>query len=355
MNDRVKFEIGADQDNQELREQIDRHTAWSREEMLSGSWWHSIELTDGTITPGIHPLTELRDYYQRLQLPDDLSGTRLLDIGCWDGFYSFEAERRGASVVSVDCWRPDNFFKARQALGSACEFHELSVYDVSRDRLGRHDIVLFLGVLYHLRHPLLGLEQVCEVTGDFAVISSHIIDGFYNSLHPVMEFYEVDELGGQYDNWWGPNVDCLTRMIRAAGFARTELLHQEETRAIIKAWRNWDDRPHESTPSLEIVDIVNAASLDHVFPLSGRRAFISIRVKGLAPVASRDDVRVEIGGFGINPVYVGPWIGPYPDDQLQINAPIPPGLLPGPVEVRVWREDRESQTETIELQPGGRW
>jgi len=355
MTQNEKFEMNVEQDNRPLRDQIDQNTAWSREEMLSGSWWHSIDLGDGVVTPGIHPLAELQDYYQRLQLPVDLTGARLLDIGCWDGYYSFEAERRGASVVSVDCWRPENYFKAREALGSANQFHELSVYDVTHERLGSFDIVLFLGVLYHLRHPLLGLEQVCEVTRDFAVISSHIIDGFYHSPHPVMEFYEVDELGGQYDNWWGPNVDCLTRMIRAAGFARTELLHQEETRAIIKAWRNWDDRPRESSPSLEIVDIVNASSLDHVFPHRGRRAFVSIRVAGLPPVASRHDVRVEIGGFGINPVYVGPWIGPYPDDQLQINAPIPPGLLPGPVEVRVWHADRESQPATIELLPGNRW
>lgn len=355
MADKEIFELAAGQDGAELRGQIERNTAWSRAEMLGGSWWHSIDLGDGFVTPGIHPLAGLREYYDRLQLPDDLTGRSLLDIGCWDGFYSFESERRGARVVSVDCWRPANYFRARQALGSPAEFHELSVYDVTRERLGSFDIVLFLGVLYHLRHPLLGLEQVCEVTRDFAVISSHVIDGFYHSPHPVMEFYEVDELGGQYDNWWGPNVDCLTRMIRAAGFARTELLHQEETRAIIKAWRNWDDRPDERHPSLEIVDIVNAGSLDQFFPHRGRHAFISIRITGLPLEARRDEVRVEIGGFGINPVYVGPWIGPYPGDQLQINVPIPPGLTPGPAGVRVWRHDRQSQVVTIDLVPGTTW
>jgi tRNA (mo5U34)-methyltransferase len=346
-------------DNQQLREQIDQNTAQSRTEMLGGSWWHSIDLGrtpgSGPITPGVHPIEELHAWYNRLDLPDDLTGRRLLDVGCWDGFYSFEAERHGAEVVSVDCWRPENYFKARAALQSPAEFHELSVYDVTRERLGTFDIVLFLGVLYHLRHPLLGLEQICEVTRDFAVVSSHIIDGFYQSAHPIMEFYEIDQLGGQYDNWWGPNVDCMTRMLRAAGFARTELLYQEETRAVIKAWRNWDDRPGEAVPSLGIVDIVNASSLDHYFPHRGQRAFISLRVTGLPADARRDELRVEIGGFGINPVYAGPWIGPYPADQFQINAPIPPGLVPGPVDVRVWHRDRESPFVRIDLVPGTQW
>lgn len=341
--------------HQQLRRQIERNTTRSREEMLEGSWWHSIDLGDGHITPGVHPLTELKENYRRLGLPDQLSGKRLLDVGCWDGFYSFEAERHGATVVAVDCWRPENFFLARQALASTVEFHELSVYDIDQDRIGAFDIVIFLGVLYHLRHPLLGLEQICEVTRDYALISSHITDGFYHSSQPVMEFYEVDELGGQYDNWWGPNIDCLIRMVRAAGFVRAEILHREETRVLLRASRHWNDRPAEAVPSLEIVDIVNAASLDHVFPHRGRQAFVSIRVAGLPEGARRDDVRVEIGGFGANPVYVGPWIGPYPAEQRQINVPVPPGLRPGPVDVRVWHHDRESPLARIELIEGSRW
>lgn len=348
-------EISGDPQHSRLREQIEQNTVRSRDEMLEGSWWHSIDLGNGRVTPGVHPLAELRENYERLGLPDDLSGQRLLDVGCWDGFYSFEAERHGAQVVAVDCWRPENFLRARQELSSRVDFHELSVYDIGRDQLGVFDIVLFLGVLYHLRHPLLGLEQICEVTGGTALISSHIIDGFYHSPQPVMEFYEVDELGGQYDNWWGPNIDCLIRMVRAAGFARAEVVHREETRVLIRAMRQWDDRPGEPVPSLEIVEIVNAASLDHVFPYQGRRAFVSIRLAGHRDALSRQDVRVEIGGFGINPVYVGPWIGPYPADHLQINAPIPPGLRPGPAEVRVWCRDQESQVMSIDLAPGTRW
>ena len=119
----------------------------------AGSWWHSIDLGHGQVTPGAHSLEELNGIYARFNLPDDLSGKRFLDVGCWDGFYSFEAERHGAEVVAVDCWRPENFFIARRALQSKVEFREMSVYELSREALGSFDIVLFHGVLYHLRHP----------------------------------------------------------------------------------------------------------------------------------------------------------------------------------------------------------
>ena len=342
-------------ENTQLRTNINQNTARFKEAMLAGSWWHSIDLGDGYVTPGVHSFDKLTEIYQLFGLPEDLTGRRALDIGCWDGFYSFEMERHGASVVSVDCWRPENFFRAREALGSKAEFHELSVYDVTRERLGSFDVVLFLGVLYHLRHPLLGLEQVCEVTRDVAIISSHVIDNFYTSPRPIMEFYEIDELGGQYDNWWGPNVDCLTRMLRAAGFARTEFLRQETTHAFIKAYRTWNDRPGESTPSLRIVDIINATSYDHQFPVRGGKASLALSVEGLPAATTREEVRVEVGGFGIAPVYVGQWVGSGRTDQFQINVPVPPGLDPGRVEVRLWRGAQESQPYPIELIPGTQW
>jgi len=69
---------------------------------LSGDWWHTIRLDTGELTPGVHSLEELEDNYGSFALADDLTGKRVLDIGCWDGFYSFEAERHGAQVVAVD-------------------------------------------------------------------------------------------------------------------------------------------------------------------------------------------------------------------------------------------------------------
>ena len=72
----------------------------------SDLWWHSIDLGNGLVSPGVHSLEELQSLYRSLNLPEDLSGKSLLDIGCWDGFYSFEAERHGAKVTAVDCCQP---------------------------------------------------------------------------------------------------------------------------------------------------------------------------------------------------------------------------------------------------------
>jgi tRNA (mo5U34)-methyltransferase len=341
-----------------LRKKLEENAVSANAEMAAGSWWHSIDLGQAGITRGVHPLEELRGNYALFSLPGDLSGKSLLDIGCWDGFYSFEAERNGARVTSVDCWRPENFFRAREALNSRAEFHELSVYDVTKERLGSYDIVFFLGVLYHLRHPLLALEQVCEVTRDFAVIESHVIDNIvpdWPAGRPVMEFYEFDQLGGQYDNWWGPNIECLTQMARSAGFVRVELLRREATRATIKAFRRWGDKPVSAAPEVRVNDVFNAVTVERQFPRHGRHAFAAILVDGFPADARRWEVRAEIGGFGAQPIYVGPSGDPAHAGLTQINVPMPPGLDTGKAAVSVWHAGRLSNEFEIEIVDGTQW
>lgn len=340
---------------EEIRKDIDQIAAEQREKLLGGSWWHSIDLGGGRITPGVHSIEELRGNYDRFGLPADLTGRRLLDVGCWDGFYSFESERRGADVTSVDCWRPENFFVAREALGSAVEFREMSVYELSRRDPGAFDIVLFLGVLYHLRHPLLALERICELTRETAIIETHVIDSVFPTDRPIMEFYEFDQLGGQYDNWWGPNVECLCQMARAAGFARVELIRREPTRATIRAHRRWDDRPAAVDPSLRIRKVFNAVTIDGAIPTTGRHAFIGVLVEGLREDVRRWDLRVEVGGFGTHPIYIGPSGDPAAAGMTQINVPVPPGLDPGPTSLRLWRDGRLSDDADLILVKGTDW
>ncbi|MBP6822449.1 MAG: DUF1698 domain-containing protein [Acidobacteria bacterium] len=335
----------------ELRQILDNTAAAQRDALAMTGWWHSIDLGNGQVTPGAHKIEELRDNYSKFLLPD-LKGKRVLDIGCWDGFYTFESERLGASVTSVDCWRPEKFFVAREALKSKAEFHELSVYEVTKEKLGAFDVVFFLGVLYHVKHPLLALEQVCEVTRDLAVIETHQIDNLFDTKHPVMEFYEMDELGGQYDNWWGPNVECLVQMTRTAGFVRVEVLRRQDTRVVIKAYRRWDDKPNEAAPSLKIVDVLNAVNLDHILPRRGRNAVLALSVAGLPENATRDSVRVEVGGFGAKPVYVGKWGD---EGNWQINVPVPLGLELGKTIITVWNGNQLSDNFEIELIEGGQW
>src|SRR5262245_51325353 len=145
----------------------DALTPKSLEEQVAAlNWWHKIDLGHGIVTPGPDP-TPAR--LPELQIPHDLTGLSVLDIGAWDGFFSFEAERRGARrVLATDsfCWGQGGwgtkaaFELARRALGSRVEDLDIDPLDLSPDRLGTFDLVLFIGVLYHMRHPLLALERV---------------------------------------------------------------------------------------------------------------------------------------------------------------------------------------------------
>jgi tRNA (mo5U34)-methyltransferase len=161
-----------------------------------------------------------------LDLPASLADKTVLDIGAWDGFFSFEAERRGASrVVAMDyhCWRQAEghpskagFELARRALGSTVEDVTLDVMELSAERTGIFDVVLFLGVLYHLRNPLLALERVFSVTSDLLVLETHVTR--LGTRRPAMVFYPGDELGGDPTNWWGPNEPAVLAMLRDVGF-----------------------------------------------------------------------------------------------------------------------------------------
>jgi tRNA (mo5U34)-methyltransferase len=197
-----------------------RTDAELREAIRGYDWYHSIELRPGIITPG---RAAERNVLPLLGIPADLSGMTVLDIGCWDGFFSFECERRGAKrVVATDVWETlgrDAFDFARAELGSAVEPVQASVYDLP-DVLGeRFDLVLFLGVLYHLKHPLLALEKVAEVTapGGLAIIDS-AVDAETLMGRPLMAFYPGDELNGDPTNWWTPNVSALASMLGVSGF-----------------------------------------------------------------------------------------------------------------------------------------
>ncbi len=322
-----------------------------RQQFLDNRWWHSIDLGNGFVTPGAIPLPELQANFAYLQLPKNLSGKRVLDIGCWDGFYSFECERRGAEVVAVDCWRPDGFFLAHEALQSRVQFHELSVYELTRAQLGAFDIVLFLGVLYHLRHPLLALERICEMTDDFAIIETHVIDNARDANYPAIEFYEWDELGGQYDNWCGPNTPGLLAMTRSAGFVRPEILQQHATRSVVKAFRHWDQQVFETTLSLHIRAASNAIHFQPFVPQSGRHAYVAIWVEGLPATITREQLRVEIGGYAIAPYYAGA----AETQSIQINAPLPPGLAIGAATIKVYYENCVSDEATISIQVGTTW
>lgn len=198
--------------------------------MAALPWFHKMSLAPGLETPGvIAPARRL----PRLDLPQSLAGRTVLDIGAWDGFFSFEAERRGAARVlaadsfswSGEGWgRKASFELAREVLRSRVEDVNIEVLDLSPETVGRFDIVLFLNVLYHMPHPLLALERVASVTAGTLILETHL--DLTNEGAPAMAFYPDGEMWGDTTTYWGPNLPALLGMLKFVGFDHTRVVSQ---------------------------------------------------------------------------------------------------------------------------------
>jgi tRNA (mo5U34)-methyltransferase len=186
-------------------------------------WFHSIDLGNGIVTPGRAELAHLKAQANAF-FDEALKEKAVLDIGCYDGFYSFEAYRRGAKrVVATDhfIWQDDRcrqaFELARRRVAPNVEVLELDIADITPERVGTFDVVLFTGVLYHLRHPLQALEQVARLVSGTLVLETHLDAVDFG--RPAMVFYPNRELNDDPSNWWGPNRLCIEAMLRDVGFA----------------------------------------------------------------------------------------------------------------------------------------
>jgi tRNA (mo5U34)-methyltransferase len=293
--------------------------------------YHSIELPDGSVLPGLQPIEHLLWRFDLFGLPQDLRGKRVLDVGAWDGWFSFECERRGAEVVAVDCIALDTFHEAKELIGSKVEYLTLDVNELSARKLGTFDIVLFFGVLYHLRHPLLGLEKAVELSTDLVLIESYVIEAEKRQIPSVMEFYERTELGGQVDNWCGPSPECLVSMCRSAGFAQVELKDITNQRASVVCRRQWpepDPVPAAAVPQLHAV-INNRTYVSAFHPLKDE--YLCCYFKSEERGLTTDSIFVEVDGFGTHALVIAESGG----DGYQANCLRPPGLQPGRHEVRI--------------------
>jgi tRNA (mo5U34)-methyltransferase len=217
-----------------------------------GYWHHDIEVRPGIVTPARASSRPLLD---ALELPEDMTGLRALDIGCWDGYFSFELERRGAEVVAIDRFPTENtgFPVARRVLGSGVEPIKANVYEMTPEEYGTFDVVLFLGVIYHLRNPLLALGRLSALCTGRIWVESHVIDyGFVTpqgmthldpasrGLH-LAQFSEGEELSGDDSNWFAPTLAGLGAMVRSAGFD-TEAETHVRGRGLVRAHRVQDPR-----------------------------------------------------------------------------------------------------------------
>ena len=193
-------------------------------------WFHSFELPDGQIIEGIKPLETLRAEAD-LFFGESLEGKSVLDIGAWDGFFSFEAERRGASrVLAADhfCWSGPGwgpragFDRIHATINSSVESLDIDVLDLSPSTLGQFDIVLFLGVLYHVKDPYVTLETASRMCSDHLVVET--VTALPAEPLPAMRLYKPFELGGDPTNFWAPNIPALEVMLDTFGFAKIEAM-----------------------------------------------------------------------------------------------------------------------------------
>jgi tRNA (mo5U34)-methyltransferase len=200
------------------------------------TWYHTIELPDGTATNGWF---DLRPYIHHYGLPDDMSGMRVLEVGCWDGFWSFEMERRGAEVVAIDLdreedldWPPrrrpkqysserrgDGFRLLKELKDSKVERVDLSVYRATPEEIGMFDMVFCGVVLLHLRDQLLALERIASVcSGTFITAEEYDrLSGFVP--FPVSRYFADRDAAVVY---WLPSIKTWKKMLWTAGFDRIE-------------------------------------------------------------------------------------------------------------------------------------
>jgi tRNA (mo5U34)-methyltransferase len=209
------------------------HRDWLKAEIEHDpDWFHKIELAPDLITPGWSD--PKADKLPHFGMPARLDNLRVLDIGCAEGFFSFEAERRGAlEVVAIDA-NPEavhRFNVCRAALGSRATAFLTNIYDLSPRQFGTFDVVLFYGVLYHLRHPLLALEKIHAICSGMLLLQTAGFEEESMSNTACAKFYPFGLQSGPSDRpihdptvFWLPNSACLRGMLVHVGFEKVEHL-----------------------------------------------------------------------------------------------------------------------------------
>lgn len=194
--------------------------------MQSFHWWHSIALRPGLTTFGGKTEQILAQEEEALFAPFDLNGRSVVDIGAWNGAFSFAAKRRGANrVLATDSyiwnhpvWRGREAFElARAELGLDIEAKMIDPPDIT-ERLGLFDVVLFLGVFYHLYDPIEVMARLRRITRQLLLVETH--QDLTGDARPGMVFYPGDSLNQDATNWWGPNPSLMLSLLLQLGFTR---------------------------------------------------------------------------------------------------------------------------------------
>lgn len=259
----------------------------TREELLSElerlqPWFHRIDLGGGLYTKTESVMGEPVDHPAGPWgvigkcIPEDLKGKSVLDVGCNAGFYAIEAKRRGAArVLGVDGQRQHvrQAVFVRKALGLDIEYRRMNVYELNRRATGQFDITLALGLIYHLKHLVLALENLYEVTRELLVVETAIMppertpESFAHPLgeaemrlHPLAFVENPPAAKEQVFNWFLPGTEALRALLRNVGFDEVETVEVKNERAVMvcrKVGRAGEGEPdvlHHSVASLSLLE-----------------------------------------------------------------------------------------------------
>jgi tRNA (mo5U34)-methyltransferase len=261
-------------------------------------WFHCIDLGGGITTKTESVMGEPVDHphgsWQVIKhcLPGDLSGKSLLDVGCNAGFYCIQAKWRGAArVLGVDGQRQHirQALLVRRVLGVDVEFRRMNVYELDPHALGQFDITLALGLIYHLKHLVLALENLFKVTRQMLIIETAILPPEHTPppfTHPLGEagmrlhaFAFVDNPPAakeQVANWFLPSIEGLEALLKNIGFEHVEVVTVKEERAVLicrkSALHSQEDVLHHYVANLSVED-----GASHCRP--GEDLAMTIRVK----------------------------------------------------------------------------
>ena len=216
--------------------------------LVNRSCYHKYEVEPGLFTPGRLIDVDPKLCLDEIGVPRDLSGLRALDIGAWDGPFTFELERRGAEVTALDIQDPDVtvFNAVKEIKNSSAAYVRCSVYDALPEALGTFDLVLFAGVYYHLKNPVLSFQRIRELLNDEGTLfieggamtdylakelnellglpessvgkTAKILDGLSLSY-----FDDEKKIYTHWSNWWFPTTRCLEAMLLDSGFRNVQL------------------------------------------------------------------------------------------------------------------------------------
>ena len=209
-------------------------------------WWHTFDF-DEFKTEGLDDTPTKAEF---VNIPKDLKGKKVLDIGAWDGYFSFLCEKRGAEVTSFDSplhsWNKEKvtisgkteerngkegFETAKKALKSKVKDVEGELDDI--EKLGEFDIVLDLGILYHVLDPYKHIRDLYKITKEKLILETHI--DVNDAPFPVMRFYAHSEVNNDDGTFWGPNMHCVAQMLLKAGFKTISYADYKNGRGVFHA------------------------------------------------------------------------------------------------------------------------